>query len=117
MTAKNQNLNFFWSSESNFVFPDIPSRNVTVEDNQKFQPQHKKIPRVVEFYNEQGSPVIYRIRQNDNLNDTCNDFYLNHFQQRNNNEVLQLHNDGANFMLNSLSSEFPIATTTRYSQS
>ena len=86
------------------------SRNVTVDEYQKHQLQQKKIPRDVEFYDEHGSPVTYRIQHDDNPNDTCNDFYLIHCQQGNNNRVLQLHNDGDNFALNSLSNEFPTTT-------
>ena len=95
---------------SNLAFPDILSRNVTVEEYQKHQLQHKKIPRDIEFYDEHGSPVTYRIQHDDNPNDTCNDFYPIHCQQGNDNKVLRLHNDGENFTLNSLSNEFPTTT-------
>ena len=64
----------------------------------------------MEFYDEHGSPVSYRIQHNDNPNDTFNDFYPIHCQQGNDNKVLRLHNDGENFALNSLSNEFPTTT-------
>ena len=108
--TKFQNLKIIRTPGSNLAFPDILSRNVTVEEYQKHQLQHKKIPRDIEFYDEHGSPVTYRIQHVDNPNDTCNDFYPIHCQQGNDNKVLRLHNDGENFTLNSLSNEFPTAT-------
>ena len=108
--TKFQNLKIIWTPGSNLAFPDILSRNVTVEEYQKHQLQHKKIPRDIEFYDEHGSPVTYRIQHDDNPNDTCNDFYPIHCQQGNDNKVLRLHNDGENFTLNSLSNEFPTTT-------
>ena len=60
----------------------------------------------MEFYDEHGFPVTYRIQHDDNANDTCNDFYSIHCQQGNDNNVLRLHNDGEDFTLNSLSNEF-----------
>ena len=107
--AKIQNLKIIRIPGSNFVFPDILSQNVTVEEYQKHHLQHKKIPRDIEFYDKHGSPVTYRIQHDDSPNDTCNDFYPIHCQQRNDNKVLRLHNDGENFTLNNLSNEFPTA--------
>ena len=109
--TKFQNLKIIWTPGSNLVFPDILSRNVTVEEYQKHQLQHKKLPRVIEFYDEHGPPVTYRIQLDDNPNDICNDFYPIHCQQGNDNRVLRLHKDGKKFTLNSLSNEFPTTTT------
>ena len=108
--TKFQNLKIIWTQGSNFAFPDILSRNVTVEEYQKHQLQHKKIPRDIEFYDEHGSPVTCRIQHDDDPNDTSNDFYSIHCQQRNDNKVLRLHNDGEKSTLNILSNEFPTAT-------
>ena len=105
-----QNLKIIWTPGSNVAMPDILSQNVTVEEYQKHQLQHKKIPRDIEFYDEHGSPVTYRIQHDDNPNGNCNDSYPIHCQQRNDNKVLRLHNNGENFTLNSLSNEFPTAT-------
>ena len=108
--TKFQNLEIIWTPGSNLAFPDILSRNVTVGEYQKQQLNHKKIPRDIDFYDEQGPPVTYQIQHDDNLNDTCNDFYPIHCQHGNDNKVLRWHNDGENFMLNSLSNEFPSTT-------
>ena len=105
-----QNLKIIWTPGSNLAFPDILSRNVTVEEYQKHQLQYKKTPRDILFYDEHGSPVTYRIQHDDNPYGTCNDFYPIHCQQGNDNKVLQLHNDGENFTLNSHSNEFPTTT-------
>ena len=110
ITTNFQNLKIIWTPGSNLAFPDILSRNVTVEEYQKHQLQHNKIPRDIEFYDEHGSPVTYGIQNDDNPNDTCNDFYSVHCQQVNDRKVLRLHIDGENFTLNSLSNEFPSTT-------
>ena len=81
-----------------------------MDEFQKNQLQHKKVPRDIEFYDEHGSPVTYRIQHDDIPNDTCNDFCPIHCQQGNDNKVLRFHNDGENATLNSLSNEFPTAT-------
>ena len=54
--------------------------------------------------------MTYRIQQDDNPNDTCNNFYSIHCQQGNDNKFLRLHNDGENFTLNSLNNEFLTTT-------
>ena len=112
--TKFQNLKIIWTPGSNLAFPDILSRNVTVEEYQKHQLQHRKIPRDIEFYDEHGFLLSYRIQHDDNPNDTCNDFYPIQqgipCQQGNDNKVLRLHNDGENCTLNSLSNE--LFTTT-----
>ena len=108
--TKFQNLKIIWTPGSNLAFPDILSRNVTVDEYRKHQLQHKKIPRDIEFYDKNGSPVTYRIQLDDSPNETCNDFYSIHCQQGNDNKVLRLHNDGENFTLNSLNNEFLTAT-------
>ena len=81
-----------------------------MEEYQKHQIQHKKKPRDIEFDDEHGSPVTYRIQHDDNPNETCNNFYPIHCQQGNDNKVIRFHNDGENFTLISLSNEFPTTT-------
>ena len=108
--TKFQNLKINWTPGSNLASPDILSQNVTVEEYQKPQLQHKKIPRGIEFYGEHGSPVTYQIQHDDNPNDTCNDFNPINCQQGINKKVLRLNIDGENFTLNSLSNEFPTTT-------
>ena len=83
-----QKLKIIWTLVSNLVFPDILSRNVTVEEYQRHQLKHRKLPGDVEFHDEHGSPVTYRIQHDDNPSDTCNDSYPIHCQQGNDNKVL-----------------------------
>ena len=60
LITKIQNLKIIWTPGSKLAFPDILSRNVAVEEDQKHQWQHKKIPpRDKEFYDEHGSPGTY----------------------------------------------------------
>ena len=108
--TKFQNLKIIWTPGSNLAFPDILNPNITVEEYQKRQLQHKRIPMDIEFYDEHGSPVTYRIQYDNNPNDLCNDFYPSHCQQANDNKVLRFHNGGENLTLNSLSNGFPETT-------
>ena len=110
---KFRNLKVIRTPGSNLAFPDILGRTVTVEEYQRHQLQHMKIPRDIEFYDEHGSPVTYRIQHDDNPNDTCNNLYPIHCQQGADNKVLRLFIDGENFTLNSLGNEF--STTTKQS--
>ena len=105
--TKFQKIEIFRTPGSNSVFRDILSRNVTVQEYQKQQLQHEKIPREIEFYDEHGPRVTYRNQHDGNPNDSCYDFHPIHCQQRSDNSVLQLHNDGKNVTLNSLRNEFP----------
>ena len=108
--TKFQNLKDISTPESNLVFAEILSWKVTVEEYQKYQLKHKKVHRYIEFYEEHGSPLVYRIHHGDNPNDTCNVFYSLHCQQENDNKVLRLHNEGENFTFSSLSNKCPITT-------
>ena len=47
--TKFQNLKIIWTPGSNLAFPDILSRNITIEEDQKHQLQHKRIPLDIEF--------------------------------------------------------------------
>ena len=105
-----RNIKIIWTPASNPALPDVLSLNVKVKENQKHQLKHKKIPRNIEFYDEHGSPITYRIQHHDNPNDTCNDFYPIHCQQGSDNKVLRLQKDGENFTLNRLSNEFSTTT-------
>ena len=105
-----QNLEIIWTPRSILVILDILSRNVTLEENPKHKPQHRRRPRDQEFYDERGSPLTYRIQHDDNRKDTCNDVYRVRCQQGNDIKVLRLHNDGENFTLNSLRNKIPTAT-------
>ena len=100
-------MKIIWTPGSNLAFPDILSRNVTLEGYQKHQLHHKKIPRDIDFFDEHGKPLFYKIQHEDNPHDTCNDFYPIHRQQGNDEKILRLQNDGKNYTLNSISKEFP----------
>ena len=52
--AKFQNLKNIWTPGSNLAFPDILSRNVTIEEYQKHQIQHKKYPETLNFLTNTG---------------------------------------------------------------
>ena len=51
-------------------FPRYPKSKRDSRKYHKHQLQHKKIPRDIEFYDEHGSPMTYRIQHDDNPNDT-----------------------------------------------
>ena len=106
--TKFQNLKIIWTPGSNLAFPDILSRNVTVEEYQKHQLGHKRIPRDIEFFDEHGTPVTYQLQHEDNPNDTCNDFYPIKYKRRNEEKILRLQNNGDDFTVSTMLDEFPI---------
>ena len=91
---------------SNLVFPETLSRYVTIDVYQHHQLQHKEIPRDIQFFDEHGQQITYKISHDDTSAETCNDFYPLHCQQGKDQKILRVHNDGANFYLNSFSTDF-----------
>ena len=106
--TKIQNLKIIWTPGLNLAFPDILSRNITIEEYQKHELQHKRIPRDIEFYDEHRTPVTYQIQHEDNPNDTCNDFYPIKYTRGNEEKELRLQNDGEDFTVSSMLDDFPI---------
>ena len=109
--TKFQNLKIIWTPGSNLAFTEVLSRGVLVEEYQNHQLQHNNKAMDIEFYDEHGSPVTYRIHHDGNPNDTCNDLFTIDCQGENDKKVLRLHNDVENFTPNSLSNKFPTTTT------
>ena len=105
-----QNLKIFWTPGSNLAFPVIFNRNITIEEYQKYQLQHKRNPRDIEFYDEHGTPVTYQIQHEDNLNDTCNDFYPIKYKRGNEKNILSIQKDGEDFTVSSMLDNFPITS-------
>ena len=108
--TNSQNLKIIWTPGSNLAFPDILSRNITIEEYQKHQLQHKRIPRDIEFFDEHSTPVTYQIQHEDNPNDTCNDFYPKKYKRGNEEKRLRLQNDGKDFTVKSMLDEFSISS-------
>ena len=108
INTKFQNLRIIWMPGSNLAFPDILSRNVTVEDYQMHQLRHKGIPRDIEFFDEHGTPVTYQFQHEDNPNDTCNDFYPLRYKRGYEEKILRLQNDGEGLIVKSMLDDFPI---------
>ena len=108
MITKFQNLKIIWTPGLDLAFPDILSRNVTVEEYQMHQLPHKRIPRDIEFFDEHGTPVTYQIQHEDNPNDTCNDFHPIKYKRGKEEKILKLQNDGEDFTVSSMLDEFPI---------
>ena len=106
--TKLQNLKIIWTPGSNLAFPDILSRNVTVEEYHMHQLRHKRNPRDIEFFDEHGTPVTSQIQHEDNPNDTCNKFYPKRYKQNNEERILRLQNDDEDFTVSSMLDEFPI---------
>ena len=104
--TKFENLKIIWTPGSNLVFPDILSRNVTFDEYQHHQLQHKKLPRDIQFFDEHGQQITYKINHDDTPTETSNDFYPIHCQQGRDQKILRLHNDGEIFSPNSISTEF-----------
>ena len=104
--TKFQNLKIMWTRGSIVVFPDILSRNMTIDEYQHHQLQHKKLPRDIKFFDEHGQQITYEINHHDTAAETCNDSYPIHCQQSKDQKILQLHIDGENFSLDSISTGF-----------
>ena len=86
------------------------SRNITIEEYQKHQKQHKRIPRDIEFFAEKDTPVVYQIQHEDNPNDIRNDFCPNRYKRSNEEKILQLQNDGEDFTVSSILDKLPITS-------
>ena len=104
--TKFQNLKIIWTPGSNLAFPDILSRNVTIDEYQHHQLQHKKLRRDGQFFDGNGQQITYEINHDDTAAETCNDFYPIHCQQGKDQKILRLHNGGEVFPLNSISTDF-----------
>ena len=107
--TKFQTLKNIWTPRSNLAFPDVLSQNVTIDEFQHHQLQLKKLPRNFQFFDENGEQITYKIYHDDTAADTCNDFYPIHCQQGQDQKLLRLHNDGENFLFNSISTDLPSA--------
>ena len=101
-----QNLRTIWTPGSNLAFPDIFSRSVTIDEYQHHQLQHKKLPRDIQFFDEHGQQITYKINHDDTAAETCNTFYPIHFQQGKDQKIVRFHSDGENFSLNSINTDF-----------
>ena len=108
--TKLQNLKIIWTPGSNLAFPYILSRNVTIEEHQHHQLQHKKLPRNIQFFDEHGQQITYKINHDDTATESCKDFYPIHCQQGKDQKILRLHIDGENFSLNSISTDFAFSS-------
>ena len=113
--TKFQNLKIIQTPGLHLAFPDILSRNVTIEDYQMHQLQHvsvfaypQRIPRDLQLFDEHGTPVTYQNQHEDNPNDTCNDFYPKKYTRGNEEKILRSQNDGEDFTVSSMHEEFPI---------
>ena len=106
MITKYQKLKVIWTPGSNLAFPDKLSRNVTIDEYQHRQLQHKKLPRDIQFFDEHGQQITYKINQDDTAAEMCNDFYLIHCKQGKDQKILRLHIVGENLSLNSITTDF-----------
>ena len=99
-------MKIIWTPGYNQVFPDILSRNVTIDEYQQHQLQHKKLPRDIQFFDEHGQQIMYKISHDDTSAETCNEFFPTHCQQGKDQKIHRLHIDGENVSLNSISTDF-----------
>ena len=69
-----QNLKIIWTQGKNLAFPDILSRNLTIEDVNTQQQKHKHIPRHIKFYDPQGKEIRYFIDHDTPSDGNAKDF-------------------------------------------
>ena len=79
---------------------------MTIDEYQHRQLQHKKLSRDIQIFDEHVQQITLKISHNDTSTETYNDFYPIHCQQGRYQKILRLHNDGENFSLNSISTDF-----------
>ena len=106
LLTKLQNLKIIWSPGSNLVFPDILSWYVTIDENQQHQLEHQKRPRNIQFFNERGKQVTYKVNEEHSAAKTCNDFYPIQCHQGKDQKMLRLEIEAENFSINSISTGF-----------
>ena len=105
--TKFQKSKIIWTPGSNLAFPDILSKNITIEESQKQHLQHRRPPRDVKFLEEHGAPVSHQMQHEDDPNDTCNDFYPIRYKRGNEEKILRLQNDGEDFTVNRVLIQVP----------
>ena len=108
ITTKLQNLMIIKAPGSNLAFPVILSQNITIQQYQMHQLQHKRNLRDIEFFGEKGTPVLLQIQHEDNPSDTCNDFYPIRYKRVDEEKILRLQNDGEDFAVSNPLDEVPI---------
>ena len=81
-------------TQSNLAFPDILSRNVTLSESNRLQPQHKEILHDISIYDQDGHKIHYTIKHEEEQNASFNDFYPIICQQGKTRKTLTLENDG-----------------------
>ena len=95
------------------AFPDILSRNNPIEEYQKHQLQHKRIPRDIGFFDKSGTPVSCQIQHEDIPNVTCNDFNPINYNRGKEEKILRLPNDSEDFTVNSVLKKFQLSVFNR----
>ena len=60
----------------------------------------------MQCFDKHGQQITYKINHDETTAETCNDFYPIHCQQCKDQKILRLQNDGENFSLNSISTDF-----------
>ena len=92
--TKFQNLKIIWTTGSNLAFPDLLSRNVTLEETKNLQNLHKEKPRDISFSDEFGSKIHYAIEHNDDGECGSTDFFPMLCQKGKEQRLLHLKNGG-----------------------
>ena len=77
-----------------------------MDEPQQPQLEHKNLPRDVKFFDKHGQQVTYKINHEDSSDEHCNDFYPIRCQRGKDQKILRLLNDGENFALISISTDF-----------
>ena len=70
-----QNLKIIWTPGKNLVFPDILIRNLSLKEIKKQQLKHKRIPKEIKFFEENGKEINYFINRDDTEARSSNDFF------------------------------------------
>ena len=78
---------------------------MTIDEDQHHQLLYKKLPQVIQFFDEQGQQITYKINHEDAAANSCIDFYPIYSQQGKDQKILRLYGDVENFPPNIISTD------------
>ena len=73
--TKFQNLKIIYTEGKNLAFPDLLSRQVPIEEAEKFQIEHILKPKDINFYTSDLKPVSYSVLHKEDKTNLSNDSY------------------------------------------
>ena len=92
--AQFQNSKIFWTPGKNLAFPDILSRDITLEERNRQHLRHKHLPKDIKFYDPNGNEIRSFTHHDNRTYGEANNFYPILCHQNDETTTLHLKNDG-----------------------